>query len=90
MLRKVSIAVLAAAAVSASAGAFANDSVFPFSVNESGPVIAEHAAAPSQPTGHTTSAAPVRELQGGTEADRTPSFPSSVSESAPWLSGTTR
>lgn len=90
MLRKVSIAVLAAAALSVSAGAFASDSVFPSSVNESGPVLPDHATAPSQATGRTTNAAPVREIQGGTAAARSSAFPSSVSESAPWLTGATR
>lgn len=90
MLRKISIAVLSAAAVFASAGAFASDSAFPFSVNESGPVIADHAAAPSQPAGRSNDAAPVREIRGGNAALVSPSFPSSVSESAPWLTGTTR
>ena len=90
MLRKVSLAVLAAAAVSASAGAFASDSVFPFYVNESGPVVAEHAAAPSQPTVRATTAGPVREIAGGNATAQVSAFPSSVNESAPWLTGTAR
>ena len=90
MIRNLSIVVLTAASVFASAGALATDSGFPFSVNESGPVIADHAAAPSQSTGRTTSAAPVREIAGGTAAAQVSAFPSSVNESAPWLTGTAR
>ena len=74
------------AGLSVSAPVFANDP-FPLSVNESGPVYAQHATVPTVPSGATQSNAPAREVGSALYQVQTPS---SVSESAPSLTATDR
>ena len=83
MKRHITIAIAAAFAALSAATAGAND-VFPSSVNESGPVYAPHATAAQAPqaSGASNAAAAGGEVRFG---DRNIPFPSSVSESAPWL-----
>ena len=87
MKRTIAYTLTAAlAAVSFSAPVFADDT-FPLSVNESGPVYPQHARVSTSATGATQSNAPVREVGSVTFEVQTPS---SVDESAPWLTGTSR
>lgn len=92
MTQKVSILFAAGAgALSLLAGAavYAHDA--PMSVNESGPVSANHQIAPtnSEPaTGRSQRATEVREVRGPSPVEV--QTPSSVDESAPWLTGQPR
>ena len=87
MKRTIGYTITAAlAAVSFSAPLFADDT-FPLSVNESGPVYPQHARVPTGAIGATQSNAPARQVGSATFEVQTPS---SVNESAPWLSGTGR
>ena len=74
-----------ALAIMIGAAVYANDG--PLSVNESGPVSVDHAPAPSNAApaiGRSASAPEPRELRGmGTTYEV--QTPSSVNESAPWL-----
>lgn len=88
MKRTIGYTLTAAlAALAFSTPVLANDT-FPLSVNESGPVYPQHAKVPDVPAGATRSNAPARQV--GSAAPYEVQAPSSVSESAPWLTGTAR
>ena len=91
MTRKLS-SVIAAAIIGAllSVGALANDT-FPLSVNETGPVYPQHATVPAY-VGASSQTAPARDIRShsGTSQSYEVQTPSSVNESAPWLTGTNR
>ncbi len=91
MLRKLNVVIAAGfGALSFAGGAGAFGTVdFPTSVNESDPIMAQHATAPSatapkMAVGGTRDAAPMRELGSMTYEVQ---VPSSVNESAPQLTG---
>ena len=91
MNRKTSLLLAAAvAAATTSVGALANDT-FPLSVNESGPVYAQHERAPVN-VGASRADAAQRQLssQDARSGAIEVQTPASVSESAPWLTGTGR
>jgi hypothetical protein len=99
MARTISHMIAAGvAALSLSAGAFANDT-YPLSANESGPVYPQYSTAPAQREGATRGDAPARDV-GATQSNAPAreigsrsyevQTPSSVSESAPWLTGSGR
>lgn len=92
-ISKLIAAGVGALSLAAGAAVYADDA--PLSVNESGAVSANHATAPTNSapaTERTGSTRQTREVRSGSYSSGTfeVQTPSSVSESAPWLTGQQR
>lgn len=92
-ISKLIAAGFGALSLAAGAAVYADDA--PLSVNETGPVSANHQMAPTESasaTGRSGYDRQAREVRGGSSESGTYEVqtPSSVNESAPWLTGQDR